>query len=85
MIPALIKKCVDTMDKAKVKDEVEKNRSLLNLDLNLPQDTQPQSEPQPVVTVWGTGEVTREFIYVEDAAEGILLAAENYNKPEPAP
>jgi len=33
--------------------------------------------------VWGTGEVTREFIYVEDAAEGILLAAEKYDKSEP--
>ena len=46
-------------------------------------DAQSQPQPQPVVTVWGTGEVTREFIYVEDAAEGILLAAEKYNKPEP--
>lgn len=35
------------------------------------------------VEVWGTGEVTREFLYVADAAEGILLAAERYNKPEP--
>ncbi|MFA4884241.1 MAG: GDP-L-fucose synthase [Candidatus Margulisiibacteriota bacterium] len=33
--------------------------------------------------VWGTGQATREFFYVEDAAEGILLAAELYNKPEP--
>ena len=37
----------------------------------------------PEVVVWGTGEVTREFIYVEDAAEGILLAAEKYDEPEP--
>jgi GDP-L-fucose synthase len=35
------------------------------------------------VEVWGTGEVSREFLYVEDAAEGILLATERYNKPEP--
>ena len=35
------------------------------------------------ITVWGTGEPTREFLYVEDAAEGILLASERYNKPEP--
>ncbi len=35
------------------------------------------------ITVWGTGKPTREFIYVEDAAEGILLAAEHYNKPDP--
>ena len=35
------------------------------------------------IIVWGTGEVSREFIYVEDAAEGILLATEKYNKSEP--
>ena len=35
------------------------------------------------IEVWGTGEVTREFLYVSDAAEGILLAAEHYNKSEP--
>ncbi len=32
---------------------------------------------------WGTGKPTREFLYVEDAAEGILLAAEKYNKSDP--
>jgi GDP-L-fucose synthase len=35
------------------------------------------------VEVWGTGEPSREFLYVKDAAEGILLATEKYNKPEP--
>ena len=35
------------------------------------------------VVVWGTGKASREFLYVEDAAEGILLASEKYNKPEP--
>jgi GDP-L-fucose synthase len=35
------------------------------------------------VVVWGTGKVTREFLYVEDAAEGILLATEKYSKSEP--
>jgi len=35
------------------------------------------------IVIWGTGKPTREFLYVEDAAEGILLAAEKYNKPEP--
>ena len=35
------------------------------------------------ITVWGTGKVSREFIYAEDAAEGILLATEKYNEPEP--
>jgi GDP-L-fucose synthase len=37
----------------------------------------------PSVTVWGDGTPTREFLYVEDAAEGILLAAEHYSGPEP--
>lgn len=35
------------------------------------------------LVAWGDGTPTREFLYVEDAAEGILLAAEKYNKPEP--
>ena len=35
------------------------------------------------VVLWGTGKATREFLYVEDAAEGIVLAAENYDKSEP--
>jgi len=32
-----------------------------------------------VVEIWGTGRATREFLYVEDAAKGILLAAEHYD------
>ena len=35
------------------------------------------------VTVWGTGKASREFLYVDDAAEAVLLAAERYNSPEP--
>lgn len=40
------------------------------------------------VTVWGSGfhegvPVSREFLYVDDAAEGIVLAAERYDKPDP--
>ena len=35
------------------------------------------------IIVWGTGKPTREFLYVEDAAEGIVLATEKYDKPEP--
>jgi len=35
------------------------------------------------IICWGTGQVSREFIYAADAAEGILLAAEHYNGPEP--
>ena len=35
------------------------------------------------VVAWGDGSPTREFLYVDDAAEGILLAAERYDKPDP--
>jgi GDP-L-fucose synthase len=35
------------------------------------------------IEVWGDGTPTREFLYVEDAAEGILLATEKYDSPEP--
>jgi GDP-L-fucose synthase len=38
---------------------------------------------EPEVTLWGDGSPTREFLYVEDAAEGILLAAERYDASEP--
>jgi GDP-L-fucose synthase len=35
------------------------------------------------VTAWGTGTASREFLYVEDAVEGILAATDRYNDPEP--
>ncbi|WP_339220231.1 GDP-L-fucose synthase [Paenibacillus sp. FSL W7-1332] len=35
------------------------------------------------ITVWGTGQATREFLYVEDAAEGIVKATELYNGSQP--
>jgi GDP-L-fucose synthase len=35
------------------------------------------------VVLWGDGSPTREFLYAQDAAEGLLLAAEHYNSPEP--
>ena len=54
VIPALIKKSVDSMQKGN--DEI---------------------------VVWGTGSPSREFIYAEDAAEGILLATEKYNESDP--
>ena len=38
---------------------------------------------QKEMVAWGTGKATREFLYVEDAAEGILLAAEKYDKSAP--
>ena len=54
MIPALIKKCVDSINQGKNE-----------------------------IVGWGTGKPSREFIYVKDASEGILLATEKYNKSEP--
>ncbi|MEM2117719.1 MAG: GDP-L-fucose synthase [Candidatus Bathyarchaeia archaeon] len=41
------------------------------------------SNKQDEVVVWGTGKASREFLYVEDAAEAIILATERYNKPDP--
>jgi GDP-L-fucose synthase len=37
----------------------------------------------PRIVVWGTGAPTREFLYVEDAAEAIVVAAERYEGPDP--
>ena len=54
VIPALIKKCVDAVERG---DEE--------------------------IVVWGTGAATREFFYVEDAAEAIVLATEKYDKSDP--
>jgi GDP-L-fucose synthase len=42
-----------------------------------------REEQKPYVDVWGTGSASREFLYVEDAARGLILAAERYNKPDP--
>jgi len=75
VIPALIRKCLEaTHFQAKERAEVE------NLSMSQPE---PHPHPQPSITVWGTGKPTREFLYVEDAAEGILLATEKYNKSDP--
>jgi GDP-L-fucose synthase len=40
-------------------------------------------EERPEVSLWGDGTPTREFLYVEDAADGILTAAEKYDSSEP--
>ncbi|MCF6158632.1 MAG: GDP-L-fucose synthase [wastewater metagenome] len=68
VIPALIRKCVEAQEKRCAGKGFKKSISDLEF---------------PAITVWGTGKPTREFLYVEDAAEGILLAAERYNKPDP--
>jgi len=42
-----------------------------------------KKEGKDYIEVWGTGKATREFLYVEDAAEAIILATEKYDKPDP--
>jgi GDP-L-fucose synthase len=54
VIPALIRKCVDAIDRG-----------------------------ESHIEVWGTGKATREFLYADDCARGIVLAAERYNSSEP--
>jgi GDP-L-fucose synthase len=54
VIPALIRKCVEAVERG-----------------------------DDVLEVWGTGRATREFLYVDDAAEGILLATEYYDGADP--
>ena len=45
--------------------------------------TEAKARRDPQVSAWGTGSATREFLYVDDAAEGIVLATEHYEKPDP--
>ncbi|MDX2044978.1 MAG: GDP-L-fucose synthase [Acidobacteriota bacterium] len=54
VIPALIRKCVEAIDRN-----------------------------DDHITCWGTGAATREFLHAEDCAEGLVLAAESYDKSEP--
>lgn len=42
-----------------------------------------KKEGKNYIEAWGTGKATRGFLYVKDAAEGIILATENYDKSEP--
>lgn len=71
VIPALIKKFVEAMGGKK---------SALN---RLRTGSSVRHHSDSTVVVWGTGKATREFLYVEDCAEAIVLATERYNKPEP--
>ncbi len=54
VIPALIRKCVEAIDRG-----------------------------DDHITCWGTGVATREFLHAEDCAEGLVLAAEKYDKSDP--
>lgn len=38
---------------------------------------------EPEITVWGTGKASRDFVYVEDVAKALILAMDNYDRPEP--
>lgn len=40
-------------------------------------------ENRPYVEIWGSGTASREFLYVGDAARGVVLATEQYDKPDP--
>lgn len=73
VIPALIKKIVDAMG----------GKEAAFQRLNKPDKLNRPERPDKPITVWGTGNATREFLYVEDAAEAIVLATERYNKPDP--
>lgn len=42
-----------------------------------------KKEGRDYIEAWGTGKPTRQFLYVEDAAEGIVLATERYDRPNP--
>jgi len=82
VIPALIKKVVDAMGgKEAAYQRLNKpNRPEV---LKKPDKPNKPNKPDYPITVWGTGNATREFFYVEDAAEAIILAMEKYNKSDP--
>lgn len=42
-----------------------------------------KKQNQSTVSIWGTGKATREFLYVEDAVEAIILATQKYDKSDP--
>jgi GDP-L-fucose synthase len=75
VIPALIKKFIDAKVTVSGKQETLSSYAANCL--------VPTSDSPPPVVVWGTGKPTREFLYVEDCAEAIVLATEKYNKPNP--
>ena len=42
-----------------------------------------QETGSPFIEVWGTGQASREFLFVRDAARGIVMATADYDKPDP--
>jgi GDP-L-fucose synthase len=85
VIPALIKKVVDSMGGKEAVLERIRARNRLNKPnrRERPDRLNKPEKPDKPVIVWGTGKATREFLYVEDCAEAIVLAAEKYNQPDP--
>lgn len=59
------------------------HRYLAGFDIHADERPQPPLPGAAMVQIWGTGNATREFFYVEDAAEAIVMATEKYNKSEP--
>lgn len=82
VIPALIKKVVDGMGGKEVACHRLNEPDKPDRPTRRNRRDRPNRPDNPI-TVWGTGKPTREFLYVEDAAEGILMATEKYNKPDP--
>lgn len=64
------------------RDHFEPNRSHLIPSI-IRKVEEAQKNNQNSIEAWGTGEPTREFFYVDDAAEGIVLAMEKYDSPAP--
>jgi GDP-L-fucose synthase len=84
VIPALIRKCLEAKYfQAKANVLPEGSQPKPNTQPNFSAQPQPKPQLGHFVTVWGTGKATREFLYVEDCAEAIILAAEKYDKPDP--
>ena len=97
VIPALIKKIVDALGGKEIayhrfkqlnkpylidqRDQQDKRDKPNQRDKRDKPDK--RDEPDSPIIVWGTGKATREFLYVEDCAEAIVLATEKYNKPDP--
>ncbi len=73
VIPALIRKCFDAKRGLSPKELTKVSKGTVHF----------LKAPIPEIVVWGTGKPTREFLYVDNAAEAIILATEKYNKPEP--
>jgi GDP-L-fucose synthase len=82
VIPSLIKKVVDAMGgKEATRQRMQKLSQ--SGQTNKRDKLKGPDRPDDPVTVWGTGKATREFFYVEDAAEAIVLATDEYNKSDP--